>query len=97
MHHTFCCGSKSTMKQRQWKNTPVQKHRRWAVMLHLPRASLTIYQREFFYSGIKIFNALPMTIKDTSGNPKKFKVALKHYLLTHSFYNLDGFFSEQNT
>jgi len=36
------------------------------------------------------------TFKDVSGNPKKFKVALKHYLLTHSFYNLDEFFSEQN-
>ena len=47
-----------------------------------------LYTRgEFFYSGIK----------DISSNPKKFKDALKHYLLTHSFYNLDEFFSEQNT
>jgi hypothetical protein len=65
--------------------------------LHVPHASLTIYQREIFYSGIQIFNALPMTIKDTSGDPKKFKVALKPYLLTHSFYKLDEFSSEQNT
>jgi hypothetical protein len=66
--------------------------------LHVPHASLTIYQRGiFYYSGIKIFNALPMTIKDTSGDPKKFKVALKPYPLTHSFYKLDEFFSEQNT
>jgi hypothetical protein len=65
--------------------------------LLLPHVSLTMYQRGVFYSGINIFNALPTTIKNTSGNPKKFKVTLKHYLLTHSFYNLDGFFSEQNT
>jgi hypothetical protein len=65
--------------------------------LHLPHVSLTIYQRGVFYSGIKIFNALPMTFKDISGNPKKFKAALKHYLLIHSFYNLDEFFSRQNT
>jgi len=65
--------------------------------LHLPHVSLTIYQRRVFYSGIKDFNALPSPIKDISGNPKKFKVALKHYLLTHSFYNLDEFFSEQST
>ena len=64
--------------------------------LHLPHVSLTIYQRGVFYSGIKVFNALPSPIKDISCNPKKFKVALKHYLLTHSFYNLDEFFSEQN-
>ena len=57
--------------------------------LHLPHVSLTIYQRGFFCSGIRVFNALPSPIKDISGNPKKFKVALKHYLLTHSFYNLD--------
>ena len=38
-----------------------------------------------------------MTIKDISGNPRKFKVALKNYLLTHLFYNLDEFFCERNT
>jgi hypothetical protein len=65
--------------------------------LNLPHVSLTIYQRGVFHSGIKIFNALPTTIKNISGNSRKFKVALKHYLLTHSFYNLDEFFSKQNT
>jgi len=38
-----------------------------------------------------------LTIQGISGNPEKFKVALKHYLLNHSFYNLDEFFSERNT
>jgi hypothetical protein len=38
-----------------------------------------------------------VTIKDTSGNPRKFKVVLQQYLLTHSFYDLDEFLSEQNT
>ena len=64
--------------------------------LHLPHVSLTTYQRGVFYSGIIVFNALLLPIKDISGNPKMFKV-VKHYLLTHSFYNLDEFFSEQNT
>ena len=64
--------------------------------LHLPHVSLTMYQRGVFYSSIRVFNALPSPIKDISGNPKKFKVVLQHYLLTHSFYNLDEFFSEQN-
>jgi len=63
--------------------------------LRLPHVSLTIYQIGVFYSGIKVFNAFPSPIKDISSNPKKFKVALKHHLLTHSFYNLDEFFSEQ--
>jgi hypothetical protein len=61
--------------------------------LHLPHVFLIIhvYERGVFYSGIKIFYAVPTTIKDIYGNSKKFKVALKHYLLTHSFYNLDKF------
>jgi len=33
-----------------------------------------------------------MAIKDISSKPKKFKIALKHYLLAHSFYSLDEFF-----
>ena len=56
--------------------------------LHLPHVSLTMYQKGVFYSGIEVFNALPTTIKDISSNPRRFKVTLKHYLLTHSFYRL---------
>jgi len=57
--------------------------------LHLPQVSLAMYQKGVYYSGIKIFNALPKAIKDISRKTKKFKIALKHYLLTHSFYSLD--------
>ena len=35
-------------------------------------------------------------IKGISSKPKKFKIALKHYLLTHSFYSLDEFFLENS-
>jgi len=64
--------------------------------LHLPQVSLTMYQKGVLYSGIKIFNALPMTIKSISSNPKQFKVTLKNYLLSHSYYSLHEFFSVQN-
>jgi len=57
--------------------------------LHLPQVSLAMYQKGVYSSGIKIFNSLPKAIKDISRRPKKFKIALKHYLLTHSFYSLD--------
>jgi len=60
--------------------------------LHLPQVSLTIYQKGVLYSGIKIFNALSMTIKDTSSNSKKLKVTLKDYLLTYSFYKFRQIF-----
>ena len=64
--------------------------------LHLPHAALTMYQRGVMYSGIKVFNALPVTLKDISGNPKQFEVALKKYLPSHSFYSLYEFFNEPN-
>ena len=65
--------------------------------VHLPQASLTMYQRGVYYSGVKLFNSLPANIKDTSEDPRKFKIALKHYLLAHSFYDLEEFHNAQNT
>jgi len=61
--------------------------------LHLPQVSLAMYQMRFYYSGIKIFNGLPKAIMDISRKRKKFKTALKHYLLSHSLYSLGTFFS----
>ena len=62
--------------------------------LHVPQAHRTMYQKGVLYSGIKIFNALPSSIKTISNNPKKFKSTLKGYLLSHSLYSVDEFFSE---
>jgi len=53
--------------------------------LHLPQVSPAMYQKGVSYSRFKIFNGLPKAIKDLSSKPKKFKIALKHCLLTHSF------------
>jgi hypothetical protein len=39
--------------------------------LHVPHAHRTMYQKGALYSGIKVFNALPSSIKTTSNNPKK--------------------------
>ena len=36
--------------------------------LHLPQANLTIYQKGAYYSGIKIFNNLPLEIKNVAGD-----------------------------
>jgi len=47
---------------------------------YLPQANITIYQKGAYYSGIKIFNNLPLEIKNVAGNQKKFKVALKKIL-----------------
>jgi hypothetical protein len=63
--------------------------------LHLPQATLTMYQRGVYYLGIKIFNSLPRALKDISCKPGKFKIALRRFLQTHSFYSLDEFFDKQ--
>jgi hypothetical protein len=52
--------------------------------LYLPQANLTIYQEGAYYLGIKIFNNLPLDIKNIADNQNKFKSALKiSCTLTH--------------
>jgi hypothetical protein len=63
--------------------------------LHLPQATLAMYQKGVYYSGIKVFSSLPRPLKDISSKPGKFKSALKHFLQTHSFYSLEEFFEKQ--
>jgi hypothetical protein len=36
--------------------------------LYLPHANLTIYQKEAYYLGIKMFNNLPLETKNAAGN-----------------------------
>jgi hypothetical protein len=62
--------------------------------LYLPQANLTTYQKGACYSRIKIFNNLPSEIKNVAGNQKKFKIALKKFLYTYSFYTLEEYFSQ---
>ena len=63
--------------------------------LHLPQATLAMYQRGVYYSGIKVFNSLPRALKDISSKPGKFKIALRKFLQKHSFYSLDEFLDKQ--
>jgi len=60
--------------------------------LHVPPANLTVYQRGVYYSGIKIFNHLPTTIKNLSDSKKKFQIALRKFLLYNSFYSLEEYY-----
>jgi hypothetical protein len=63
--------------------------------LHLPRVTLSMYQKAVYYSGIKVFSALPKATEDISSKPNKFKIALKRFLYAHLFYTLDEFFNNQ--
>jgi hypothetical protein len=45
---------------------------------------------------VTMFNGLPGAIKELSHNTKQFKLALKNFLLLHSFYTLDEYFKYKN-
>jgi hypothetical protein len=57
--------------------------------LHYPSCNLTAFQKGTYYFGIKIFNKLPSKIKDQAHEIKKFRSAVKKFLLLNSFYSLD--------
>jgi hypothetical protein len=61
-------------------------------LLHRPNANLTCFQKSIFYAGIRIFNKLPLSLISPKNEKTKFKVALRKYLNTHSFYSVDDFF-----
>jgi len=56
--------------------------------LYILQANLTIHQRGAYYSGIKIFNKLPLDIRNIADNQKGFKITLKKFLHKHSFYTI---------
>jgi hypothetical protein len=59
--------------------------------LRRPIANLSCFQKSAYYAGIKIFNGLPSNLTSLVNKKTQFKVALKRYLITHSFYSVDEF------
>jgi hypothetical protein len=64
--------------------------------LHQPTANLAEYQKEAYYSGIKVYNSLPTQIKDLSADRKQFGHAMKSFLYSYPFYTLDEYFTKCN-
>ena len=60
---------------------------------HLPTAKLKIFQQGAFYSGIRAYNHLPVNIRDSSRDVKRFKRVLKAFFKMHSFYSLEEYFN----
>ena len=60
--------------------------------LHIPIANLTIFKKGVWYSGIKAYNHLQITLKHLSHDIPKFKAALKRFIFTNSFYTLDEYY-----
>jgi hypothetical protein len=59
--------------------------------LHRPTANLSYFQKSAYYAGIKIFNSLPPNLRSVMNKRAPYKVALKRYLNTHSFYSVEEF------
>jgi hypothetical protein len=56
--------------------------------LHRSIANLSCFQKSAYYAGINIFNSLPSSLTGLINKKAQFKVALKRYLITHSFYSI---------
>jgi len=61
--------------------------------LHTPITNFTLFQKGVLYSGIKIYNHLPPTLKQFSYDIPKFQAALKRFLLTNTFYTMEEYYS----
>jgi hypothetical protein len=59
--------------------------------LYPPLLRLTKYQKAVYYTGIKVYNCLPLKVKELSGNLKHFKKSVKKFLLQGSFYTMKEF------
>jgi hypothetical protein len=59
---------------------------------HYPSSNVSVFQKGTYYTGIKVFNSLPASIKDLPHNIEQFKRHIKNFLCSHSFYTLDEYF-----
>jgi hypothetical protein len=62
--------------------------------LHSSTMILTLLQKGVCYLGVKIYNHLPSTLKQLSYDVNNFKIALRGFLLAHSFYYLEEYFNQ---
>jgi hypothetical protein len=59
--------------------------------LHVPSVNLTKVQKGVSYSGITLFNSLPLNIKKVPHNTNKFKHELEKFLIENSFYSVEEY------
>jgi len=85
------------VQNKNFFSTSIENHNidtRQRNNLYLLQANLTIYQKEAYYLGIKIFSNLPLEIKNVTGNKKKFTIALKKFLYNYSFHTMEVYLSQ---
>jgi hypothetical protein len=62
------------------------------INLHPPVFNFTVFEKGAYFSGINLFNYLPLKIKSLWNEIKLFKPALKRFLNVHSFYSVEEYF-----
>jgi len=76
------------------KSLEVHNHdTRYANDFHLPISNFKKYQKRAHYADINIFNHLPPHIKCVANETQVFKLALKRFLLSDSFYTAEEYFN----
>ena len=79
------------------RNLEVHNHdTRSANNFHLPIINLTKYQKGGHYAGIKNFNHLPTHIKHAANEIRDFKMTLRKFLLSNSFFSIEEYFNSTN-
>ena len=58
-----------------------------------PMTNLKVCHRDLCYSGINVYNNLPLQIRRLSDNVKLLKGVLRKFLLKQPFYTLGEYFS----
>jgi hypothetical protein len=84
------------VKNRPLSNTNSDLHNfntRTSHDLHPPTANFTLFQKGIYYSGVKISNLLLSALKQLSYDVKKFKTALRGFLLANYFSSLEEYFN----
>ena len=66
---------------------------RQSTLLHTPSTRLIKIQKGVHCMAVEIFNKLPLTIQKLSHNKIYFKMVLKKFLLSGSFYTLEEFYN----
>jgi hypothetical protein len=61
--------------------------------LFQPQSNLLLYQKGPYYSGVKLFNGLPLSIKQLAHSSRQFQTALSTFLHSKSFYTVEEYFS----
>jgi hypothetical protein len=64
--------------------------------LHVPLVNLSKVQKGVYYSGIKLFNSLPLSNKQVAHDLNKFKHKLKKFLILKSFYSAEEYIDRDN-